>query len=162
MANILKLVAGSVSAYSTCNFQASDTNSLANGSFAIATNGTPQIDFSTNMDLLAEISGILTMGGTTVAGAYMAFYLLPLNQDASTYADGQAAGATLPAGSYLVTTVGIKVGVTSGSTITFTTPRFLLPRGTAKFAIANQTGAALNAASAPTISYRTTNFNLNG
>ncbi len=162
MANIAKFAVGGVSAYTSCNFQASDTNSLANGSFAIATSGTPQIDFSTNLDLLAEISGVITVGGTTVTGAYLAFYLLPLNQDGTTYADGQGAGATLPAASYLVTSVGVKAGVTTGNTITFTTPRFLLPRGTAKFAIANGTGVAFNSSSAPTISYRTTNLNLNG
>jgi len=159
MANTAKLVAGGVSAYSDCGFTAADFNSLANGSFVIAdtvkANGT-------NLDLIGEVSFIATVGGTTTAGGYFALWIMPENRDTSTYGDAITDGSTLPSSSYLVATVGIKAGVTSGNTVVGTFPRFLMPRDDFKFGLSNHCGVALNSTASVTCEYRTMNYNLNG
>lgn len=159
MASVAKFVAGGVSAYSSCGFTASDFNSLANGSFVLASSTT---DNGTNLDLLAEVSFIATVGGTTTAGAYLALWIMPQNRDGSTYGDTIGNGSTLPAATYFAGSAGVKVGVTSGNTIVGTFPRILLPRGVFKFGISNHVGVAFNATASVTAEFRTTNLNLNG
>lgn len=159
MASTAKLVAGGVSAYTTCGFTATDFNSLANGSFVI---GDSVIANGTNLDLIGEVSFIATVGGTTTAGGYFSLWGMVENRDGSTYGDAITDGATLPSSSYLLATVGIKVGITSGNTIVGTFPRFLMPRDDFKFGLSNHSGVALNATASVTCEYRTFNFNLNG
>jgi len=159
MASTTKLVAGGTSSYSSCGFTATDFNSLANGSVVVA--DTEQAN-GTNLDVLAEVSFIATVGGTTTAGGYFALWLLPENRDTTTYGDAVADGSTLPGANYLVAICSIKSGITSGNTVVGTFPRFLLPRGDFKFALSNHCGVALNATASVTCEYRTTNFNLNG
>ncbi len=159
MASIAKFIAGGVSAYTTCGFTSADFNSLANGSFVISDS---VLANGTNLDLLAEVSFIVTVGGTTTAGCYMGLWVMPENRDGSTYGDTITDGATLPASTYFAGACGVKVGVTSGNTIVGTFPRILLPRDDFKFGLSNHTGVALNATPALTCEYRTINFNLNG
>jgi hypothetical protein len=159
MANVTKLIAGGVSAYTTCGFTSSDFNSLANGSFVISDS---VLVNGSNLDLLAEVSFIVTVGGTTTAGAYLALWVMPENRDGTTYGDTIADGSVLPAATYFAGACGVKVGVTSGNTIVGTFPRLLLPRDDFKLGLSNHVGVALNATPALTCEYRTTNFNLNG
>lgn len=159
MASVAKLIAGGVSAYTTCGFTAADFNSLANGSFVLASS---TVTNATNLDLLAEASFIATLGGTSTAGCYFALWALPENRDGTTYGDTIGNGTVLPAGTYFMGASGVKVGVVSGATVVGTFPRFLLPRGVFKFGLSQHTGVALNATASVTCEYRTTNFNLNG
>ena len=68
----VKLVAGGVSSWTSISLTAADFNSLADGSFVLL-DGT--IDNSSNLDLLAEIAGTVTVGGTTVARSIMPVFL---------------------------------------------------------------------------------------
>jgi hypothetical protein len=160
MSSILKLTPGGVSSWTALGFTGSDFNSLANGSFVLASTA---IDNSSNLDLFADASFIATVGGTTTAGAYLALWGLPLNRDGSTYGDTIGNGSTLPASSYLLSTCGVKVGVTSGNTIVGTFQRFALPnRRTFKFGISQHVGVAFHSTASVTAEFQTTNLNLNG
>jgi len=160
-ANTAKQTPGALNSgsYTSCGFAAGDINSLANAAGIVATSAT--LDNSSNLDTLMQISGTITMGGTTSAsGAFLKFYIVPQNQDGTTYGDQIT---TIPSSNYEVATVGIKGTVGSGTAITWTTSYFFIPtRGVFKVAIYNGTGAAFNASAAATINCRTTNINLNG
>ncbi len=150
--------AGQGLTYGTSGFTLTDFNSLANGSVVVASSA---ITNSSALDLYADVSFVLTVGGTTIATSRLDLYILPLNQDASTYGDGAANGATPPVGQYQVSAVGVKSGVTNGNTITGTFRSVVLPPGNFKFAVVNGLGVGLNATAAAAMSYRTYNENLN-
>lgn len=144
--------------WSSAGFTAANFNSLASGSCA----GSSQIDNSTALDLYADVSFVVTVGGTTTTGSYAVLYLLPLNQDGTTYGDGATGGgATLPSAQYQVGAVNVLSGVTSGSTVTGTFRGILLPPGKFVWVWANQFGVTLNATASATVNYRTYNENLN-
>jgi hypothetical protein len=157
MANIIKLVAGQ--AFTSAGFTAADFNSLANGSFVLASTA---IDNSTNLDLFAELSGQVEVGGTTTATSYFGLWLLPRNRDGSTYGDGTPSGTTLPNTGYLVTVIGPRIGITSGNACFYTFPRVLIPRGLFKWGLSNHNGAALDSTAAAAWEFWTTNLNTNG
>lgn len=144
--------------YGTSGFTLTDFNSLASGSVVVASSA---ITNTSALDTLADVSFVLTVGGTTTATSYLALYILPLNQDGSTYGDAVANGATPPVSSYQVAQVLVKSGVTSGNTIVGTFRGIVLPAGNFKFAVASFLGVALNASAAAAMSYRTYNENLN-
>jgi hypothetical protein len=146
-------------AWTAVSFTAGDLNSLATGSCALST---AAITNGTALDLYADVSFIVTVGGTTTTSSYMTLYLLPLQQDGSTYGDGTASGSTPPvAVPYLISTCMVKSGVTSGSTISGMFRGLVLPPGDFKFVLCNQLGVALNATASLTMKYRSFNENLN-
>lgn len=151
----IKLVAGGVSSYTSAGFTASDFDSLANGSFVVASSG---IDNTTNLDLWAEVSGEMQVGGTTTSTSYLGLWLLPRNRDGSTYGDGTPNGANLPGSHYWVANAGVRIGITAGNAVYFTFPRVLLPRGFWKWGISNHTGAALDSTAAASVEFWTTNL----
>lgn len=156
MANIAKLIPDV--AYSAISFTAGDLNSLASGGGAL---GSTVIANSTNLDLFMDLSFVVTVGGTTTPNSVIQIYLLPLNQDGSTYGDGYASGATLPAIGYQAGFINVKSGVTSASTVTGTIIGAQLAPGDYKVVFANMLGVALNATASLTCKYRTYNYNLN-
>lgn len=143
--------------YGSAGFTASCFNSLANGSGCV----TSQIDNSTALDLYTDLSFVLTVGGTTTAGSYFTLYLLPLNQDGTTFGDNTGSGGTAPQSTYAVGSVLVKSGITTGNTVVGSVRGVLLPPGKFILGLWNNTGIALNAAAAATVSYRTYNENLN-
>lgn len=161
MANIIRPIAGTVSAYTSCGFTATDFNSLANGSQAVMPTGAA-IDNTANLDDYMDVSFILTVGGTTTTSSYLSLYLLPLNQDATTYGDNTTTGSTVTSPSYWMTNAFIKTGITTGNTVVGTFPTIWLPRKKFILGIQNNLGVALNAAAAATVQYNTTNLNSNG
>lgn len=157
MANLDKWNAPS--AWTAVTFTAGDLNSLATGGGAL---GTTVIANGTNFDKYLDVSFVVTMGGTTVAGSYFTVYLLPLNQDGSTYGDGYASSTTTqPAIGYSAGAINVKVGVTSGSTVTGTVLFGNMAPGDYKVAFGNNSQVALNATAALTLKFRTYNDNLN-
>lgn len=169
MANTAKLIAGAQSAWATSSaagFVSGDItvfNSLASGSCVVASNA---IANGTNLDLYAEVSISLVGSATTAAGAYVNIYVLPLNQDGTTYGDNTPSGtaqSTAPvAVPYLAGTIAIRTGITSGTALVGSVLLRDLPRGDFKLAVQPVLGSALNSSAAAVISYRTTNLNLNG
>jgi len=161
MADIAKLSYGTTtgSTWTSAGFTASDFNSRANGSVVVATTA---LDNDSGLDLEAEVSFSIEVGGTMTATSYFSLYILPLNQDGSTYGDAAATGTTPPATSYWVTNASLKPGVTSGNAVVGTFPRVALPAADFKFAIVNNSGSALDSSAAAVVNYRTVNRNLNG
>lgn len=151
----IKLLAGGVSAFTSAGFTATDFNSLANGSFVV---GSSNIDNSANLDLWAEVSGQMEVGGTTTSTSYFALWLLPRNRDGSTIGDGTPNGSNLPGSHMWVANAGVRIGITSGNAVFFTFPRVLLPRGVFRWGISNHTGAALDSTAAATVEFSTTNL----
>lgn len=146
-------------AWTAVSFTATQVNSLASGSCVVSS---AAITNNTLLDMYYDFSFVVTVGGTTTASSYLTLYVLPLNQDGTTYGDGVASGATLPVASYLASQVYVKSGVASGSTIAGTFPGPLIIRPTSfKIAIGNQLGVALNATASLTMKYQTYLENLN-
>jgi hypothetical protein len=137
------------SAYASAGMTASSFNSLASGSVVV---GTTAIANAANLYLYGDVSFSLVVGGTTLATSYLSLYILPLNQDGTTYGDGTTTGSTAPTSGYLVGSVGVKSGVTSGSAITGTFRGIVQPPTNFYYAIVNNLGIALNASAAATVS----------
>jgi hypothetical protein len=157
MANTTRWVIDS--AYTAATFTGGDLISLATGGGALSTS---VVANATNLDQYADVSFVVTVGGTTGAGSYITIFLLPLNQDATTYGDGYASSATTqPAAGYAVGSIGVKTGVTSGGTVTGTIPFVSLPPRGFKLAFGNNLGVALSASPALTLSLSAYNTNLN-
>lgn len=160
MPDIAKLSYGATgSAWTAAGFTVADFNSRANGSVVVATS---TLDNDAGLDTEAEVSFTLEVGGTTTVNSRLDLYILPLNQDGTTLGDGAVTGTTVPAGSYMVATCLVRRDITAGNVVTGTFPRVPLPAADFRFAIVNNTGAALDGTAAATVSYRTINRNLNG
>lgn len=158
-ANVQKQIAGGVSAYSTMGFTASDFNSRANGAVVVATSTTTN---ASNLDLEAQVSGSVVVGGTTSVGSVLQILVLEQNRDGSTYGGGIATSDTNPPAHLVRTSINVKNGVTSGNAVTFESNWFPLPIAVFKFAVLNNLGSALNATASATFEFRTRNYNLNG
>jgi hypothetical protein len=151
----IKLAAGEVAAFASAGFTLTDFNSRANGSFVLATT---TIDNTANLDLMGEVSGQLTVGGTTTAAHFLALWILEQNRDAAAFGCGTPTGTALPGGHQWVTTALVRSGITNGNAVFFTFPRIFLPRGLFRFGISQHLGAALNASAAAQVEFRTTTF----
>jgi hypothetical protein len=145
--------------YATAGFTAATFTSLATGSVVVASSA---IVNTTALDLYADVSFAFTLAATgTPVGAYMSLYLLPLNQDATTYGDNTPTGTTAPGASYLVSSA--LVAITAGNGVIVGTFRGItLPPANFKFAIVNNLTVGLNGTNAnAVVSYRTYNEGLN-
>lgn len=160
MANSTRWIAGGLQGltYGAAGFTATDFNSLAAGSVVVA--GTSLAN-GTALDLYADVSFVITPNATAAAGSnnYFSLYILPLNQDGTTYGDGIANGTVAPQASYLVGSCGVAASATP---MKGTVRGVVLPPGTFKFALVNNTTVAMHATSAATVSYRSYGENLNG
>lgn len=145
--------------WTAATFTATNLNSLASGGGALST---AAITNGTTLDVYMDVSWVVTVGGTTLVSSLMTIYLLPLNQDGTTYGDGYASSTTTqPAAQYAIGSVAPKVGVASGSTVTGMVRNCLLLPGDFKLAFGNNLGVTLAATAALTLKYRTYNDNLN-
>lgn len=162
MTFIIRPTAGTVSTYTSCGFTATDFNGLANGSIAIMPTGSA-INNATNLDDYINVSFSIVNGVTTTTTAsFFALYLLPLNQDGTTYGDGTVTGSTLSGASYWMTNCFVKSGITSGGTLVGSFPAVWMPRAAFILGIANNTNGTLGSSAAATVAYTTTNLNGNG
>jgi hypothetical protein len=144
--------------WTALTFTSGDLNSLASGGGAVSSH----ILNGSSLDQLMDVSFVVTVGGTTTTASYFTLYLLPLNQDGSTYGDGYASSTTTqPAAQYAVGSINVLPSVTSGNTVTGTISFINIPPGNFKLALGNNLGVALNSTAALTLSYRTYNTNLN-
>jgi hypothetical protein len=145
--------------WTAVTFTAGDLNSLANGGSAVST---AAITNGTALDMYADVSLTVTVGGTTTTTSYLSLYVLPLQQDGTTYGDGSASSSSAqPVATYLAASSLVKVGVASGSTVTAMFRQIVLPPGDFVFALGNNLGVALNATAALTMKYRAYDENLN-
>lgn len=145
-------------AYADTQITMSGFNSLAAGSWV---KGASAIS-SGLLDQYGRYSFSIKVGGTTVAGDYLALYGLPINTDGTTYGDNVAAGATLPASTYLLGVCFVAAGITSGNSIVGSIP-FYMPERSFLFGVANKLSVALSATASTggVSSYATFRDNLN-
>jgi len=148
-----KWIAGTVGlTWATCGFS-TEVNSVVNGNAIIAASAN---DNSSNLDMFADLS--VSLGSITPgAGApYIGFYLMPLNQDGTSYGDGRfgSSAAGPPASNYwignipcIASTAGVVTGMIRG---------IILPPGSFKFCLYNVSGVTL-ASGSNTIKWRTYN-----
>jgi hypothetical protein len=141
----------------------SDLASLANGSAVLSS--VADIANQTGLDLYADISVRMTVASAAPpAGAFLALYLAALLDDGATYGDGSmASGATITRAPPYAP-VGI-VALESAAATTLLAgfvQGILIPPGSFRFALYNNSGAALSATAGNCIvKYRTYNLNLN-
>lgn len=132
-----------------------EINSLVAGNAVLS--GSAAIANGTNLDLFADVS--ISLGSITSGSGnpFIGIYLYPLNQDGSTYADGQfgSSAAGPPPSAYFVGAIPVKPSTTG--VITGILRNIPLPPGSFKFVLYNNSGANL-AASSNTVSYRTYNL----
>lgn len=162
MANNVGLVPGVLAGatWTDAGFGASDAsfNSLATGSFVLA--GTALSPSQSDTDLLMDISFSIT-GTTGSSGTpYFSLFILPLNQDGTTYGDGTPTGAVPPNSQYWVQNAGVLLSQ-SGVPLVGMFQGLEIPWGNFKVGIAQFTGNALAAAAAATIKFRTYTPNTN-
>lgn len=138
--------------WSAANTSGTLYNALANGSALLSdldiTNGT-------DLDIFADLSWLAGGTATTAAPNYLAFYLYPLGQDGSTYGDGRfgSAAAATPPSIYFIGAIGFAAA--AGTTIAGVVRGIVIPPGTFRFLVFNQSGAAL--ANTNVFKYRTYN-----
>ena len=142
-------------AYTDAGITLTGFNSLASGSWVLGS------AISAPLDIYSDFSLSTKVGGTTVAGDFFGIYILPLNEDASTYGDGSSAGSTLPVGTYLVGTILVPAGITSGNVVVGTCRGIILPSQNWKWGVSNNTSVALNSTASASSKYTTYRENLN-
>ncbi len=137
----------------TAAFGTSTLNSLTNGNALISD---VQIDNSTNLDTLMDVSFSLGSLTTGTGVPYIGLYLYPLNQDGSTYGDSRfgSSAAGPPPMDYQVAVNGFAASTTA--VLTGCVRGIVLPPGKFKLVLHNGAGANL-ASSANTVKYRTYN-----
>ena len=147
-----KWVAGSGQGLTWGAAFSTETNSIVNGNAILSATS---ITNGTALDLFADVSYKAGGTATTAAPNYLGLYLYPLNNDASTYGDGRfgSSAAGPPPSCYYVGS--IQFAAAASTTIAGVFTRIILPPGTFKFVLYNQSGATL--ATSNTINYRTYN-----
>lgn len=116
----------------------------------------------TNLDMFMDISAILAISSSAVAaGANLAFWLYGLQEDGTTYGDGQLASGTQAA----VTPSFAPCAVMPLPTATITklagfSQQIIIPPGSFRVAMQNNSGFTLTSGT-QAVKYRTYNLNLN-
>lgn len=135
-----KWSAGAVASYAAAF--GTELNSLASGSSVLS--GTALTN-AANLDVFCDLS--ISLGSVTPGGGapYLGFYLLPLNEDGTTYGDGSvgASAAIIPPNPYWVGNILCRPSTTG--VITGTVRGIILPPSAFKFALYNLSGTTLPA-----------------
>ena len=135
-----------------------EINSLAAGSTAVSS---VVIDNTTNLFTDGWVSCSLGTLATGTGAPSLDFYLLPLNQDGTTYGDGTVSGTTVPSGAYYVGSITWNASLASGTRVGAIKLSPIIPPTKFVLAVVNNAGNAL-AASGNVIDYALDKFNLNG
>lgn len=145
----------------TTVINSSDIASLASGSTALSS--VADIANQTNQDIYADISVRLAVtSGTPGAGAFVAFYLVALLDDGTTYGDGELTSAGTMTRAYPfapVCTVPFQTAVAT-TTLAGYCQGIVIPPGSFRFAMYNGSTFTLGAGT-QTVKYRTYNIQLN-
>jgi len=149
-----KWVAGSGVGFtwSTANTSSTLFNALASGNALISDLA---ITNQAALDIFCDISWLAGGTATTAAPNFLGFYLYPLGQDGATYGDGRftATAAGPPPNAYEVG--AFSFAAAASTTIAGVITGIIMPPGTFKFLVYNQSGVAL--ASTNVFKYRTYN-----
>ena len=135
-----------------------ELNSLAAGSCAVQS---AEYDNTTNLYTDGWVSCELPTLATGAGAPSLDVYLLPLNQDGTTYGDGTASGTAAPSAAYYVGSMTWQPSLASATQV----GSFQLPSGIPptkfKLAVVNNIGNAL-AASGNIVALAPDKLNLNG
>jgi len=140
-----------------------DLASMANGSAVLST--VADVANGTNLDQFMDISAICAIASNTVAaGANLAFWLFPLQEDGSTYGDGQFTAGTQKAATpanqnNFIGAMGL-VAAAAQTTLVGFLGGIIIPPGAFRVTMQNNSGFALTSGT-QTVKYRTYNINLN-
>ncbi len=147
----------------TTAINGSDLASLANGSTVLSS--VADIANQTNLDIYADISVRLTVASATPpTGSYLGLFLVALLDDGSTYGDGSMASGGVITRAPPYSPIGlIALETATGTTLLAGFVQgIVIPPGSFRFALYNNSGAALHATAGNSIvKYRTYNLNLN-
>lgn len=145
----------------TTAINSADMVSLAASSSVVSS--VADIANGTALDQFADISfSLLIPSSTIVAGASIAFWIFLLNQDGTTYGDGQFTNGTQAAKAPSFTPAGAfqLVAAASQTALIGSITGIVLPPGSFRWAMQNASGIGLTAGT-QTVRYRTYNQNFN-
>ena len=140
------------------NALTTELNSLAAGSCAVAST---EYDNTTNLYTDAWVSCSLPTLATGTGAPSLDVYLLPLNQDGTTYGDGTASGTVAPGSAYYVGSITWAASLASGTQVGSIQLPAGIPPTKFKLAVVNNIGNAL-AASGNIVAIAPDKLNLNG
>lgn len=148
-----KWIAGSGAGLTWTNaFTASTLDGIVNGNAILSD---VAIDNSSALDIFADVSFVF--GSITWAAPnYLGIYVYPLNKDGSTYGDGRfgSSAAGPPGSTYYAGSISFPTGAAASEGML---RGIVLPPGSFKFVVYNQSGATLASSGANTMQYRTYN-----
>jgi hypothetical protein len=138
-----------------------DLASLPNGSSVLSS--VSDILNGTNLDQFMDISAVLAISSSTIAaGACLTFWLYALQEDGSTYGDGQLTGGAQAAKTPAFAPIGTMplVAAASQTALVGFIQGIVIPPGSFRVAMQNNSGFTLTSGT-QTVKYRTYNQNLN-
>jgi hypothetical protein len=137
-----------------------DLATMPNGSTVLSS--VADIANQTNQDMFMDISFSQAIASSTiVAGANLAFWLFYLNQDGTTYGDGQFVAGTQKAQTPSFTAAGqfsLFAGAAQTTLVGMITQIPIIP---GSFRVAEQNNSGFTFSGTQTVKYRTYNINLN-
>lgn len=138
-----------------------DMASMTNGQSVLSS--IADIANGSSLDQLMDISAICAISSSTIAaGANLAFWLYALQEDGSTYGDGQltAGTAASKAPAFAPCATMPLVAAASQATLVGFSQGIIIPPGSFRVAMQNNSGFTFTSG-AQTVKYRTYNINLN-
>lgn len=139
----------------------SDLASMANASTVVST--VADIANGSNLDMFMDVSvSMLISSSTIAAGANLALFLFLLNQDGTTYGDGNFVNGTQKAATPTFAPCGVipLIAAASQTALIGAVSQIIIPPGSFRLGLQNNSGFALTAGT-QTVKYRTYNLNLN-
>jgi hypothetical protein len=137
-----------------------DLATMPNGSTVLSS--VADIANQTNQDMFMDISFSQAIASSTiVAGANLAFWLFMLNQDGTTYGDGQFTAGTQAAKTPTFPPCAVfpLVAAATQTTLVGAVSQIIIPPGS--FRVAQQNNSGFTFSGTQTVKYRTYNLNLN-
>jgi hypothetical protein len=138
-----------------------DLASMINGNTVLSS--VADIANGTNLDMFMDVSAILAIASSTiVAGQNLAFWLYALQEDGTTYGDGQLVAGTQAAKTPAFPPLGSMplVAAAAQTTLVGFIQQIIIPPGSFRVAMQNNSGFTLTSGT-QTVKYRTYNLNLN-
>ncbi len=138
-----------------------DLASMPNGSSVLSSDA--DIANGTQLDMFMDISAVCAIASSTIAaGANLAFWLYALQEDGSTYGDGQLTPGTQAAKTPTFAPIGVMplVAAAAQTTLVGFVQGIIIPPGSFRVAMQNNSGFTLTSGT-QTVKYRTYDINLN-
>ena len=163
MANLTKWAAGNGVGFTwTTAINSADLASMATGKTVLSS--VADIANQTNLDMYMDVSAVCAIASSTIAaGANLALWLYALQEDGSSYGDGQLTAGTPATATPVFPPCGIMplLAAASQTALIGFVQGILIPPGSFRLAMQNNSGFTLTSGT-QAVKYRTYNINLNG